>query len=77
MTNKSLKCDLMYWFELFVISFDTFDMVLYYICTTLQYTMQHGLSTPPTYPGSCKFAFLANQFWWEDFLNISNHLPDS
>ena len=63
MTNKSLKCSLMYWFELFPISFDTFDMVLYYIHTTLQDTMQHGLSTPPTYPGSCKVAFLANQFW--------------
>ena len=32
----------MYWFELFPISFDTFDMVLYYIRTTLQDTMQHA-----------------------------------
>ena len=42
MTNKSLKCSLMYWFELFPISFDTFDMVLYYIRTTLPDTMQHA-----------------------------------
>ena len=42
MTNKSLKCSLMYWFELFPISFDTFDMVLYYIRTTLQDTMHHA-----------------------------------
>ena len=32
----------MYWFELLLISFDTFDMVLYYIRTTLQDTMQHA-----------------------------------
>ena len=47
----------MYWFELFLISFDTFDMVLYYIHTTLQDTKQHGLLIPPTYPGSCKTCF--------------------
>ena len=32
----------MYWFELFLISFDTFNMVLYNIRTTLQDTMQHA-----------------------------------
>ena len=60
MTNKLLKCNLMYWFELFFISFDTFDMrqlVLYYIHTTLQDSMQHGPSTPPTCPGSCETCF--------------------
>ena len=57
MTNTILKCNLVYGFELFLISFDTFDMVLYYIRTTLQDSMQHGLSTPPTYPGSCKSCF--------------------
>ena len=41
-TNKSRKCNLKYWFELFLISFETFDMVLYYIRTTLQDTMQHA-----------------------------------
>ena len=45
MTNKFVKCNLMYWFE------------LYYICTILQNSMQHGPSTPLTYPGSCKTSF--------------------
>ena len=45
---------------------------------TLQDTMQHVVSTPLTYPGSCKTCFShIPVFWWEDFLNISNHLPDS
>ena len=55
-TNKLLKCNLMYWFELFFISFNTFDMVLYYICK-IGCSMQHGPSTPLTYPGSCKTCF--------------------
>ena len=56
-TNKLLKCNLMYWFELFFISFSTFDMVLYYICCKRACSMQHGPSTPPTHPGSCKTCF--------------------
>ena len=32
-------------------------MVLCYIRTTLQDTMQHGPLTPLTYPGSCKTCF--------------------
>ena len=70
----------MYWFELFLISFDTFDMALYYICTTLQDTMQHA--TWPFDPSDIpwilqKLLFLQTSFWREDFLNIFNHLPDS
>ena len=38
-------------------------------------SMQHVFRVS-TYPGSCKVAFLTS-FWWEGFLNISNHLPDS
>ena len=70
----------MYWFELFLISFDTFNMVLYYIHTTLQDSMQHAVWTfdPSDIPWILqKLLFSHTSFWWEDFLNISNHLPDS
>ena len=70
----------MYSFEIFLISFDTFDMVLYYICTTLQDTMQHAAwpFDPSDIPWILqKLLFSQTSFWREDFLNISNHLPDS
>ena len=47
MTNKLLKCNLVL-VNYYFVSFDTFDIVLYYIHTTLQDTTQHGPSTPPT-----------------------------
>ena len=76
MTSKLLKCNLMYWFELFFISFDTFDMVLYYICTILKDRMQDAAWTFDTFniPWILQnLIFPHTRFWWESFLHVSNH----
>ena len=80
MTNKLLKYNLMYCMDLFFISLDMGQLVLYYIIFVqpckIACSMQHGPLTPPTYPGSCKTCFFPHtRFWWESFLHISNHWP--
>ena len=75
-TNNLLKCNLTYWFKLYFISFDTFDMVLYYIHTTLQDSIQHAAWTFDTsdIPWILQnLLFLHTRFWQESFLHISNH----
>ena len=62
---------------LFLSTLSTWYYIIFVQPCKIPCSMQHGLLTPPTYTGSCKVAFLANQFWWEDSLNISDHLPDS
>ena len=49
-------------------------------CRTLQHTMQHAACSfdPFDIPWILqKLLFSHTSFWWEDFLNFSNHLPDS
>ena len=56
----------MYWFE------------LYYIHTVLQNSMQHAAWTfdTPDIPWILQNLLSPHtSFWWEKFLNISNHLP--
>ena len=38
-------------------------------------SMQHAFSMSSTYSGSCTSCFSRICFWWESFLNISNHWP--
>ena len=48
--------------------------------TTFQHSMQHAACTfnPFDIPWILQnLLFLHTSFWWEKFLNISSHLPDS
>ena len=66
MSNKLLKCNLMYWFQLSFYFFwhlwhEAISIILYYIIFVqpckIAHNMQHALLTPLTYPGSCKTCF--------------------
>ena len=74
MRDKCLKSNVIW---LFFISFNSFDIGYFIQSCNIAGSMQHALSTPLAYPGSCKDCFLCIPVFCRKFLNISNHWPDS